>query len=107
MPDERFHLAVTELLEDWARSHRPRFEVVRVVGEEWSARSHEIRDLLDRNAVPFGFYPVGTEQGQALLRQAAPAGRVRPPPSRCQCSSCSTGRCWPTHRIPSWPRRSG
>ncbi len=70
LPDERFHLAVTELLADWASSHRPKFEVVRVVGEEWAARSHEIRDLLDRNAVPFGFYQVGTEQGQALLRQA-------------------------------------
>ena len=78
VPDERFHLAVTQLLEDWARSHRPRFEMVRVVGEEWSPRSHEIRDLLDRNAVPFGFYPVESEPGQALLRQAA----RRPAPDR-------------------------
>src|SRR5262249_24471998 len=70
VPDERFHLAVTELLEEWARSHRPRFEVVRVVGEEWSARSHEIRDLMDRNSVPFGFYPAGAEGGEALLEQA-------------------------------------
>jgi len=72
-PDERFHLAVTELLEDWARAHLPKFEVVRVVGEEWSARSHEIRDLLDRNGIPFGFYPAGTEQGKALLQQAGAA----------------------------------
>ena len=70
VPDERFHLAVTELLEDWAGANRPQFELVRVVGEEWSARSHEIRDLLDRNAVPFGFYPVHSEEGQALLAQA-------------------------------------
>jgi thioredoxin reductase (NADPH) len=76
VPDERFHLAVTELLEDWASSNRPGFEFVRVVGEEWSARSHEIRDLLDRNAVPFGFYPVGTEQGQALLGQSSPAAEL-------------------------------
>src|SRR5215472_16713192 len=77
VPDERFHLAVTELLEEWARSHRPRFEVVRVVGEEWSARSHEIRDLMDRNSVPFGFYPASTDEGQALL-QAAGAGAALP-----------------------------
>ena len=75
-PDERFHLAVTELLEDWASANRPRFELVRVVGEEWTARSHEIRDLLDRNAIPFGFYPVDSEQGQALLRQAGPAAEL-------------------------------
>ena len=29
---------------------------VRIGGEEWSARSHEIRDLLSRNVIPFGFY---------------------------------------------------
>ena len=72
VPDEGFHLAVTELLADWASSNRPRFELVQVVGEEWAARSHEIRDLLDRTAVPFGFYPTGSEPGQALLDQAGP-----------------------------------
>ncbi len=76
VPDERFHLAVTELLEVWASTNRPRFEFVQVVGEEWSARSHEVRDLLDRNAVPFGFYPVDSEQGQALLRRAGPAAAL-------------------------------
>ena len=49
-----------------------------MVGEEWSARSHEIRDLLDRNAVPFGFYPVDTEPGQALLDQAGAAAATLP-----------------------------
>jgi thioredoxin reductase (NADPH) len=78
VPDERFHRAVTELLEQWARSHLPRFEVVRVVGEEQSARSHEIRDLLDRNAVPFGFYRVGAGQGKALLQQAGAAAAALP-----------------------------
>ena len=76
VPDERFHLAVTELLEEWARAHLPRFEVVRVVGEEWSARSHEIRDLLDRNSVSFGFYPADAEQGKALLQQAGAAAAL-------------------------------
>jgi len=69
-PDEWFHLAITQLLEEWARSHLPRFEVVRVVGEEWSARSHELRDLAERNSVPYGFYPADAEPGKALLRQA-------------------------------------
>jgi thioredoxin reductase (NADPH) len=69
-PDERFHRAVTELLEDWARSHLPGFEAVRVVGEEWSARSHEIRELLGRNGIPFGFYPAEGERGRALLERA-------------------------------------
>ena len=95
VPDEEFHLAVTELLEQWARSHVPRPEVMRVVGDEWSARSHEIRDLLSRNVVPFGFYPADAEAGKALLERAGAAtaalpaiimfdGRVLPNPSNTQ-----------------------
>jgi thioredoxin reductase (NADPH) len=78
VPDEAFHLTVTELLEEWARSNLPRPEVMRVVGEEWSARSHEIRDLLSRNVVPFGFYPAAAGPGKALLEQAGAAAATLP-----------------------------
>ena len=78
VPDEKFHLAVTELLEQWARSNLPRPEIMRVVGEEWSARSHEIRDLLSRNVIPFGFYPAETRPGKALLEQAGAAAAKLP-----------------------------
>jgi thioredoxin reductase (NADPH) len=78
VPDEAFHLTVTELLEEWARSNLPRPEVMRVVGEEWSARSHEIRDLLSRNVVPFGFYPAGAGPGKVLLEQAGVTAATLP-----------------------------
>ena len=78
VPDEEFHLAITELLEEWARVNLPRPEVMRVVGEEWSARSHEIRDLLSRNVVPFGFYPADGGAGKALLEQAGAAAATLP-----------------------------
>lgn len=77
-PDEVFHLAVTELLEKWARSNLPRPEFMRVVGDEWSARSHEIRDLLSRNVLPFGFYPADAGPGKALLEQAGAAAAALP-----------------------------
>jgi len=78
VPDEAFHLTVTELLEEWARSNLPRPEVMRVVGEEWSARSHEIRDLLSRNVVPFGFYPAAAGPGKVLLEQAGVTAATLP-----------------------------
>jgi thioredoxin reductase (NADPH) len=66
-PDEVFHRSVTEQLGEWARSNLPGIEVVRVVGEEWAARSHELRELLGRNGVPFSFYPADSPEGQLLL----------------------------------------
>jgi thioredoxin reductase (NADPH) len=70
-PDEVFHRSVTEQLGEWGRSNLPGIEVVRVVGEEWAARSHELRELLGRNGIPFSFYPAGSPEGQRLLERGS------------------------------------
>jgi thioredoxin reductase (NADPH) len=66
-PDEEFHRAVSELLGEWALAHRERFQLVRIVGEQWAPRSFELRDALSRGGIPGAFYDVRTEQGQELL----------------------------------------
>jgi thioredoxin reductase (NADPH) len=68
-PDEQFHRAITESLEEWWRQQGGRFEAVTVIGEEPSARVHEIRDLLTRNSVPFGFHRADSEDGRAALQR--------------------------------------
>jgi len=66
-PDEAFHRIVTEFLDEWTSVHRPGFVALRVVGERWSARSHEIRDLWSRSRVPIEFYAADAEEGKQLL----------------------------------------
>src|ERR671937_612149 len=68
-PEELLYPQIQEALTAWTRAHRPRHEVVRVVGERWSPRSHELRDALTRNTVPFGFYAVDSDEGQRLVRE--------------------------------------
>jgi thioredoxin reductase (NADPH) len=78
-PDEQFHRAITESLDEWWRERGGRFEAVTVIGEEPSVRTHEIRDILARNSVPFGFYRSDSAEGrQALARLGIdrPAGPV-------------------------------
>jgi thioredoxin reductase (NADPH) len=77
-PDERFHRFVTEQLDEWGRSNLPGLETVRVVGEEWAPRSHELRELLGRNGIPFGFYPADSPEGQRLLQEAGAARKALP-----------------------------
>src|SRR5918993_2749813 len=67
-PDELFHAAITGFLYDWARAHPARPEV-RVVGERWAPRSHELRDLLQRSAVSYAFLEADSAEGQALLAE--------------------------------------
>jgi thioredoxin reductase (NADPH) len=70
---------VSALLRAWARARDvPRFEAVRVVGEQWSARSHELRDLLQRNGIPYGFYTPDSELGRELLAKAGQDGSRLP-----------------------------
>jgi thioredoxin reductase (NADPH) len=69
-PEERWlYLPVSELLVDWAQTQAPLFEAFHVVGEQWEAGSHEIRDALGRVGVPFGFSPADSEQGRRMLRE--------------------------------------
>jgi thioredoxin reductase (NADPH) len=65
--DEYFHKMIAEFLYDWAKAHRPVFAEMRVVGEQWSARSHELRDILNRNGILHEFHAAETEAGQQLL----------------------------------------
>ena len=55
-----------------AQRHRPGVEMVQVVGRLWSARSHEVRDLLSRNSVRFGFHQPDSAEGRALLDRGRP-----------------------------------
>jgi len=67
-PEELLYPHFQEALTTWTRANRPRHEVVRVVGERWSSRSHQLRDVLARNTVPFGFYAADSDKGRRLLR---------------------------------------
>ena len=70
-PEEWLYPQVQEALSAWTVSHRPHHVVYRIVAEQWEARSHALRDLLSRNGVPFAFYPVGSPEGQQLLRDSS------------------------------------
>jgi thioredoxin reductase (NADPH) len=71
-PEIGLHPAVTELLAGWARANRPRLEVVHVVGEAGCRRSHELRDLLERNGVPYRYSAPDSAAGQRIVARTTP-----------------------------------
>jgi thioredoxin reductase (NADPH) len=76
--DEHFHRLISEFLYEWAKAHRPAFHEIRVVGERRSARSHELRDILNRNGVLHEFYPADSEPGRELLAQTGKSSAKLP-----------------------------
>ncbi|HMN31222.1 MAG TPA: hypothetical protein PKE45_23925, partial [Caldilineaceae bacterium] len=77
-PEELLYPQIQEALSAWTRANRPRHEVMRVVGEQWSPRSHDLREALARNTIPFGFYAADSDMGQQLLRQYGVDGERLP-----------------------------
>ena len=66
-PDEEFHRCIAQFLEEWARDYRPASVAVRIVGEPWSARCYELRDVLSRSGIPHAFSAADSKEGQELL----------------------------------------
>jgi len=58
---------VSEFLAEWTRLHRPGMELIHIVGDEFSSRTHEILELLDRNGIPYGFHQTGTQLANQLV----------------------------------------
>jgi len=70
-PEVHLYPVVSEFLAEWTVTHRPRMELVRVIGEHPSRRSHEVCELLERSGVPHGFYDVRSDEGRRLLKETA------------------------------------
>ena len=52
-PEERLYPVLDDLLEDWEAGFRPEFQGIRVVGTMWSPASHDVKDFLSRNQIPY------------------------------------------------------
>jgi thioredoxin reductase (NADPH) len=77
-PEEHLYPVLTDLLDDWQASFAPPFEGIRVVGHQLSAQSHQIKDFLSRNLVPYQWLDVeiDEEAGDLLELSASDGSRL-------------------------------
>ncbi len=60
---------VSEFLAEWTQIHRPGMELIHIVGDDSSPRSSEIRELLNRNGVPYGFHLTASPMARQLSKE--------------------------------------
>jgi thioredoxin reductase (NADPH) len=60
-PEERLYPVLDDLTDDWLAGYRPPFEGIRVVGNRWSPQSHQVKDFLARNQIPYQWMDVELE----------------------------------------------
>lgn len=52
-PEEKLYPILNELLEDWQAFYKPDHEGIRVIGFQWSPKSHRLKEFLSGNLVPY------------------------------------------------------
>ena len=60
-PEEKLYPVLNDLLDDWQASFHPPFKGIRVISDRWSPHSHQIRDFLARNQIPYRWLDIEQE----------------------------------------------
>ncbi len=107
-PDELFHQAVSTFLLEWAHAQRVSAHTVHIVGESWSGRAHELREVLGRCALPHAFCLADSAEGRTLIDEVGdekplplvvfPDGTVIADPSNAELTIAAGGPVDPEGR---------
>ncbi len=67
-PEEKMYPVLDDLLDDWQAGYIPQFDGLKLVGYQFSPKSHEIKDFLAANLFPYRWFDVeDSEQAKELV----------------------------------------
>ena len=67
-PEEKLYPVLDDLLSDWQSDYRPAYEGLKLIGYQFSPRSHELKDFLAGNLFPYLWLDIESDpQAQELL----------------------------------------
>ncbi len=66
-PEEKLYPILNDQLDEWSAGFIPEFRGIKIVGYQWSPKSHEIKDFLAGNLIPYLWLDVeSNEKGKEL-----------------------------------------
>jgi thioredoxin reductase (NADPH) len=73
-PEECLFPVIDDLLDAWQAEYLPEAKGLRLVGDQWSPRSHAIKDFLASNLIPYHWLDVSRDLNAKALLDAAGVG---------------------------------
>ncbi len=61
-PEEKLYPTLNDLLDAWQLNYQPEFDGIKVLGYQFSPKSHDIKDFLSANLFPFQWLDVETSE---------------------------------------------
>lgn len=52
-PEEKLYPVINDLLDEWQAFYKPDHEGIRIIGFQWSPKSHRLKEFLSGNLVPY------------------------------------------------------
>jgi thioredoxin reductase (NADPH) len=77
-PEEHLFPVLDDLLDTWNAEHQPEEKGLRLVGHQWSPRSHAIKDFLAGNLLPYRWMDARSPEAQSLLEATSVAAGELP-----------------------------
>jgi thioredoxin reductase (NADPH) len=71
-PEEKLYPVLDDLLEDWQAEYRPPYNGLRVLGTRWSPASHQLKDFLGRNQVPYQWTDIESAAPDQEVKELIP-----------------------------------
>ncbi|RFM27764.1 FAD-dependent oxidoreductase [Deminuibacter soli] len=65
-PEEKMFPALNELLDDWQHDYKPAYRGIKLLGYQFSPKSHEIKNFLAGNLMPYQWIDARGEEGKQL-----------------------------------------
>src|SRR3954468_16752543 len=68
-PEEKLYPVINDLLDDWQNEYKPDFKGIKLIGYQFSPKSHNIKEFLAGNLVPYQWMDVSiNEAGQQMVK---------------------------------------
>jgi len=66
-PQEKLYPVLDDLLDNWENNFKPGYGGIKVLGFQWSPKSHSVKDFLAANLFPYSFYDIERNEKAKLL----------------------------------------
>ena len=77
-PEQALYPVLDDLLDSWRATARPPYRGIQVAGALWSGASHDTKEFLARNRIPYRWLDVERDEAARALVDAVNGGRTLP-----------------------------
>ncbi|MEM6830543.1 MAG: FAD-dependent oxidoreductase [Bacteroidota bacterium] len=68
-PEEKLYPVIQDQLYEWNGNFKPPFQGIKVIGYQWSPKSHDVKDFLSGNLIPYQWLDIeGSEEAKNIVK---------------------------------------